>query len=114
MSSFLKRRVIATPLDRAEGAIGPKRLAILVAVLLVVGAAIIFLAQHYIASNDTWEATVTGVAPAGQTISFTFDEDSDDSDVASYPSGMVIKEGDRVLIRVDEDKGNLVVRVLDE
>lgn len=114
MSGLLNKRVISTPLDGAGGAIGPKRLAILVVALLVVGAAIIFLAQHFIASNNTWEATVTGVAPAGTTISFTFDENSGDTDIASYPSDMAIKEGDLVLIRTDEDEGNVVVKVLDE
>lgn len=114
MGGLLNRKVISTPLDGAEGALGPKKLAILVVVLLVVGAAAIFLVQNILASNNTWEATVTGVAAKGRIVNFTFDEDSGDSDVASYPSGMDIEEGDRVLIRTDEEDGNVVVKVLGE
>lgn len=114
MGSLLNKKVISTPLDGAEGALGPRKLAILVLVLLVVGAAAIFLVQNILAGNDTWEATVTSVAPKGTFISFTFDEDSGDSDVARYPSGMDIEEGDRVLIRTDEEDGNVVVKVLGE
>jgi hypothetical protein len=108
---MLRKRVLSTPLDRPDGALGPKRLAILVALVLVVGTVGIFLVQNYIEGIDTWEATVTGVASG--TVNFSFEEDSDDLDVATYPEGMVIKQGDRVLIRTDED-GNSVVKVLDD
>jgi hypothetical protein len=114
MSGLLTKRIASTPLDGADGALGPKRLAIIVVTLLVVGAIAIFLVQTIISSNNTWEATVTGVAAKGTTISFTFDEESDDVDVASYPAGMDIEAGDRVLIRTDEEEGNVVVRVLSE
>ncbi len=112
MSGLLSKKVISTPLDGAEGALGPKKPAILVVVLLVVGAAAIFLVQSMLARNNTREATVTGVGEQGTFINFTFDEDSDDVDVASYPAGMKIEEGDRVLIRSDEEDGNVVVKVL--
>jgi hypothetical protein len=112
MGGLLTKKVISTPLDGAEGALGPKKLAILVVVLLVVGALVIFLVQNILASNNTWEATVTGVGAQGTFINFTFDEESNDVDVASYPAGMEIAEGDRVLIRTDEDEGNVVVKVL--
>lgn len=112
MRDFLNRQILRTPLDRGDGAIGAKRLAILVMVVLVVGATAIFFVQRYIASIDTWKATVTGVARG--TVNFTFDEASNDNDVASYPAGMAVREGDRVLIRIDDSKGNLVLRVLDE
>jgi hypothetical protein len=112
MKDLLNKRVISTPLQRADGTLGPKRLAILVVVLLVAGAAIIFLVQRDLASRDTWEATVTGVAKS--TVNFTLDEDSDDVDIASYPDGMVLEEGDRVLIRTDVEQGNLVLKILDE
>ncbi len=114
MSGLLGKKVVSTPLDGAEGALGPKRLAILVVVLLVVGAIVILLVQNVLASNDTWEATVTGVGTQGTFVNFTFDEESGDVDVASYPAGMEIEEGDRVLIRTDEDEGNVVVEVLGE
>jgi len=114
MSDALNKRVISTPLDRADGRLGAQRLVILVVAILVVGAVVIFVVQGMIASNDTWEATVTGVAEQGTFINFTFDEESGDSDVASYPEGMAIREGDRVLIRTDEDEGNVVVKVLGE
>lgn len=114
MSGLLSKKVVSKPLDGAEGALGPRKLAILVVVLLVVGALVIFLVQGMIASNNTWEATVTGVAAQGTFVNFTFDEESGDNDVASYPSGMEIEEGDRVLIRTDEEEGNVVVKVLGE
>jgi len=114
MGGLLSKKIVSTPLDGAEGALGPKRLAIIVVVLLVVGALVIFLVQGMIAANDTWEATVTGVAAQGTFVNFTFDEESGDSDVASYPEGMAIEAGDRVLIRTDEDAGNVVVKVLGE
>jgi predicted permease len=114
MTGILKKRVIRSPLDRADGSLGVKRLAILVVGLLVVGAAIILIGQYLIESHNTWEASVTGVATKGTIVNFTRDEESGDVDVASYPSGMEIKEGDRVLIRTDEEEGNVVVKVLDE
>jgi len=114
VGAVLNKKVAGTPLDNAEGALGPKKLAILVVALLVVGAIAIFVVQGMIASNDTWEATVTGVAAQGTFINFTFDEESGDSDVASYPEGMEIEEGDRILIRTSEDEGNVVVKVLGE
>jgi len=114
MGGLLNTKIATTPLDGAGGAIGPRKLAILVLVLLVVGAIVIFVVQGMIVSNDTWEATVTDVAAQGTFINFTFDEESGDSDVASYPEGMEIQEGDRVLIRTDEEEGNVVVKVLGE
>ena len=112
MNKILNKRIGTTPFDRPDGALGTKRLTILVIVLLVVGLLAIYLVQRHISNIDTWEATVTGVAKG--TINFTFDEESDDVDIASYPEGMVIREGDTVLIRIDEEEGNLVLEVLED
>ena len=114
MGSIFKKHVVSTPMDRADGALGPKKLAVLVIALLVAGAVIIFLVQAYIASTDTFEATVTGVAEQGTFVNFTLREGSGDTDIASYPTGMDIQVGDKVLVKADEDEGNVVLEVLDE
>jgi len=112
VTGILDRQVLRTPLDRGDGAIGAKRLVVLSALILVLGATAIFFVQRYIAGIDTWRATVTGVARG--TVNFTFKEGSNDIDVASYPAGMAVSKGDRVVIRIDDIKGNLVLRVLDD
>lgn len=112
LKDVLNQRLFGASLDGADGALYAKRLAVVVAVSLAVGAAAIFFVQRYVSGIDTWEATVTGVGKG--TVNFTFDEESGDCDVASCPAGMPVEEGDRVLVRIDEDEGNLVVKVLDE
>jgi hypothetical protein len=112
VTEVLNRQVLRTPLDGTDGRIGARKLAVLVVVLILVGAAGIFMVQRYILNIDTWQATVTGVAKG--TVNFTFDEDSGDVDVARYPAGMALEEGDKVLVRIDEDEGNLVLKALDE
>lgn len=112
MNNVLGLRVFSTSLDRADGALGPKKLMVLVAVLLVLGAAIILGGSRYIERIDTWEATVTGVAK--HTVNFTFDEDGGEIEVAEFPEGMAVAKGDTVLIRIDENEGNFVTKVLDE
>lgn len=106
----LKRPVFSTRFDRANGAVGAKRLAALVALLIVIGATSIYLVQRHIAATDTWEVTVTGVGTA--LVNFTFDEESGDQDVASFPEGMKLEVGDEVLVHTDADKGNSVVKLL--
>jgi len=63
-------------------------------------------------SNDTWKASVTGVAE--RTVNISFDEASEDVEVATYPSGMHVTEGDTVLVKVDQETGNSVLKVLDD
>jgi hypothetical protein len=106
----LNSRVLGTPLDGADGSLGAKRLAIIVAVILLVGGVAIFAGQRYITTNDTWPATVVGVART--TVNIHFDVGSDDVELASYPQGMVLAEGDRVMVHVDEHQGSSVVKAL--
>jgi hypothetical protein len=112
VSEILRKPIVKSPLDRADGALGAKRLTILVVVLLVIGLLTIYFVERHIANTDTWEVTVTGVAQG--TINFVFDEDSDHEHIALYPEGMVIEEGDTVLVHVDEEEGNRVVEVLED
>ena len=76
--------------------------------MLLVGGTGIFVAQRYITTNDTWSATVVGVART--TVNIHFDVGSEDVELASYPKGMVLAEGDRVLVHVDEHQGSSVVK----
>jgi hypothetical protein len=109
MSTLANTTVVSTRFDREDGALGPKKLALLVAALVVVGAIAIYAGQQYVEGIDTWPATVTGVAK--NTANFTFDESVGEIEVANYPAGMVLEEGDTVLVRIDEDKGNFIVKV---
>jgi len=99
MMHTLNRRLFGTPLDGPDGSLGARKLAVVVAVLLLVGGTAIFVGQRYIATNDTWPATVVGVART--TVNIHFDVGSDEVELASYPKGMVLAEGDRVLVHVD-------------
>lgn len=112
MDGIAKKRILATKWDRPDGSWGARRLAILIAAIVVVGALAIFIVQHYIASADTFEGTVTGVT--AHTVNFTLHEGSDDVDVASYPTGMHIEVGDRVRVRADSERGNLVLEVIEK
>lgn len=110
MGGVLNKRVLSTKWDRPDGTLGVKKLALLAAALVVLGALVIFLVQLSIASTDTFEATVTGVT--AHTVNFTLHEGSGDVDVASYPEGMRIEVGDRIRVRADEEKGNVVLEVV--
>lgn len=110
MNGTANRPVLATPLGAPGGALGARRLSVLVGVILLLGAVVIFGGQRYLSSNDLWGATVTGVAK--HTVNVHFDVGSDETEIAAYPSSMQLSEGDRVLVLVDEDDGNFVTKVL--
>lgn len=110
MGGVLNKRVLSTRWDRPDGALGVKKLVLLLAGLVAVGALVIFLVQLSIARTDTFEATVTGVTE--HTVNFTLHEESGDVDVATYPEGMQIDVGDRIRVHADEEKGNIVLEVI--
>jgi uncharacterized cupredoxin-like copper-binding protein len=109
-NTILGKTVVSTPLDSKDGALGFKRLAALVAIILVVGGSVIFGVQHYITTNEMWKATVVDVAE--RTVNISFNAEHGELEVASYPSSLKLHAGDRVLVHVDEDEGNSVVRVV--
>jgi len=110
--NLLTKRLFGSSLDRPDGSLGLRRLAALVAVLLVVGAAVIFLARNFIVYNSTYKGTAIEVSAKGNVALFTVD--SGGRVVASYPPKMTVKKGDRALMRTDEIRGVVVVRLLDE
>ena len=52
MMRTLDRRLFGTPLDGPDGSLGVRKLAVVVAVLLLVGGTAIFVAQRYITTNE--------------------------------------------------------------
>lgn len=105
-------RLFGTPLDRADGTLGLKRLAAIAAVLLVVGGLGIFLARNYLVYNRTYKATTIEASAKGHVGLFRFD--SGGTVIGKYPPKMTVKKGDRVRLRVDELQGVVVVKILDE
>ena len=111
MKDILNKRVISTPLDGEGGALGYKRLALVVAVILVLGAGIILGVRQYLLGQDSWTATVTSVGKGF--IGFEHGEPGDDHEghehIALVPEGMELEVGDTVVIHTDIEEGNTVV-----
>ncbi len=110
MSGLHDQQAVLPPPSGAGRAHRARRLSFIAGSLLLAGGVAMFCAYTYISANETWGATVTGVAT--HTVNIHFDVGSDDVEIASYPSGMRIDEGDRVRVRVDEHEGNSVLEVL--
>lgn len=112
LKEFLSRPLFGGSLDDNESGLSLKRLAVPLAVVLLLGGAAVFGLYSYVSSVDTWKATVVGVGKG--TVSFVFEDDAEECELATCPDGIVVEEGDTVLIRIDEETGNRVVEVLDD
>ncbi len=108
MQNILRTRVLATRMDDPDGALGLRKMVVLIVGLLVLGAALMLMAQQMILNFSL--ATVTGVAQAAANV--TLDVNPHEVSYAAYAEDMKLAAGDRVVVRIDPDRGNSVIWAL--